>query len=145
LSIRWDHIRNVCLDISVEAECYLVKENSMNKKIIILLIILAIVSLFSTVTAVFSVLQRNATNRLLNKLTLAKPGIHISEISQQLGTQMRELSELDEVVSWGSVKDKSFCKDKKLYWFYVSTPPCRVLEIYTDTNDYIVYVTWSGL
>lgn len=95
--------------------------------------------------AVFSVMERYATNLLLDKLALAKPGVHISEISQKLGTQMREHSKLDEVIDWGSVKDESFCKDKKLYWFYASTPPCRVLEVYTDANDYIVYVTWSGL
>ncbi len=117
----------------------------MNKKIMILIIMLAMVTLFSAITATLSLIHLCAAQRLLDKLTLAKPGVHISEISEQLGSQMREHSELDEVILWGRVKDKAFCKDKKLYWFKASTPPCRVLEVYTDTNDYVVYVTWSGL
>ena len=117
----------------------------MNNKRSILIVILAVILFIMTSIAVFSILERYAANQLLNKLTLAKPGVHISEIRQELGRQMREESEPEQVMLWGSVKDESFCKDKKLYWFYASTPPCRVLEVYTDTDDYIVYVTWSGL
>jgi hypothetical protein len=121
------------------------KENSVKNKSSILFVILAFLLFISTSVAVLLTLELNAANRLLNKLTLAKPGIHISQIRQELGIEMREASDPEEIILWGRVKNESFCKDKKLYWFYVSTPPCRILEIYTDTNDLIVYVTWSGL
>lgn len=117
----------------------------MNKKVITLFIILLSIIFISTATTVVFAIENYAANRLLDRLALAKPGVRLSEISQKLGTQMREHNKLDEVVSWGSIKDESFCKDKKLYWFYASTPPCRALEVYTDMNDRIVYVTWSGL
>ena len=113
----------------------------MNKKIIILIIL----TFIATAIAAFSTIELYAANRLLNKLKLAKPGVHISEISQELGREMREENELEQVILWGSVKDESFCKGKNLYWFYASTPPCRVLEIYTDAGGNIEYVTWSGL
>lgn len=117
----------------------------MNNRSSILFVILVVLLLTATSVAVFSTLELYAANQLLKKLTLAKPGVHISEIRQELGRDMREESEPEQVILWGSVKNESFCKDKKLYWFYVSSPPCRVLEIYTDMNDSIMYVTWSGL
>ena len=121
------------------------REEQVKNKRSILIVILAILLFIMTSIAVFSTLERYAANQLLNKLTLAKPGVHISEISKELGREMLEESELKHVILLGSVKDEAFCKDKKLYWFYASTPPCRVLEVYTDTDDFIVYVTWSGL
>jgi len=116
----------------------------VNNKNTILIVILAVLLCIAASVAVFSTLERYAANRLLYRIAAAKPGVQISQISQDLGRQVRQESEFDQVILWGSVKDESFCKDKKLYWFYASTPPCRKLEVYTDADDRIVYVTWSG-
>ena len=86
-----------------------------------------------------------SNNGLLRKLALAKPGIKISEISEQLGPIMRECGNLEDVLDWGSIKDESFCKDKRLFWFYATTPPCRAIEVYTDPNGIVVYATWRQL
>ena len=91
------------------------------------------------------VLERRANEVLLKKLAMAKPGINIAEIRDELGLQMREFSQFDKVLSCGDIKNEQFCKGKKLYWFYASTPPCRAIEIYTDMNDIIVFSTWHGL
>ena len=40
---------------------------------------------------------------------------------------------------YGTVQDPKFCEKKKLFWFYVSTPPCRVIEVYTNKDDLIEY------
>jgi len=93
----------------------------------------------------FLVLEHRANEILLKKLAMTKPGINIAELRNELGHQMHEFSQLDKVLSWGSIKDEQFCKGKKLYWFYASTPPCRVIEIYTDVNDIIIFSTWHGL
>ena len=90
-------------------------------------------------------IELRSSNELLCKLALAKPGIHVSEISEQLGTPMRELNDVKDILEWGSIKDESFCKGKKLSLFYATSPPCRAIEVYTDTNDIIVYATWRQL
>ena len=89
--------------------------------------------------------ELRSSNELLFKLALAKPGTHISEISEQLGTPMREFSDIEDILKWGSIKDESFCNGKKWFMFYATTPPCRAIEVYTDTNDIIVYATWKQL
>ena len=89
--------------------------------------------------------ERRAQEKLLEKLALAKPGIRLSDVRGQLGRPMGEYAAIDDVVSWGNVKDRVFCTDKKLFRFYVSTPPCRAVDVYTDANDVIVYATWTGL
>jgi len=90
-------------------------------------------------------LEARSSKELLGKLALARPGVHLSEISDRLGPQMRECSSVADVLIWGSVKDETFCRGKKLSWFYATTPPCRVIEVYTDANDVIVYATWQQL
>ncbi len=50
-----------------------------------------------------------------------------------------------DVLIWGAVEDEAFCQDKKLYWFNATTLPYRALEVYTDTNDVVVYATWRQL
>jgi len=118
----------------------------MKKSIIIIsTVVLALYACLVTAVAGWSILERCSSNRLLHKLALAKPGIHISEVREQLGTPMREFSDIEDVLSWGSIKDESFCKGRKLFRFYVTTPPCRAIEVYTDTNDVIVYATWRQL
>ena len=109
--------------------------------LIVLLLIVCILAGF----VFLLILERRANKILLEKLAVAKPGVNISKIRDELGHQMHEFSELNEVLGWGSIKDEEFCKGKKLYWFYGSSPPCRAIEIYTDVNDVIVFSTWHGL
>jgi len=56
-----------------------------------------------------------------------------------------ELSEVDDIAHFGSIKDPSFLQGKKLFAFYVPGPPCRAIEIYTDANNTILFVTWQQL
>ena len=111
----------------------------------IIIAILAAVLLVTVVVAGLCMLELRANNQLLHKLSLIKPGVNLADVKMQLGTQMRELKGIEEIIEWGSIKDRTFCKGKKLFWFYASTPPCRVLEVYTDTNDIVVFTTWHGL
>jgi hypothetical protein len=119
----------------------------MNKKIItiIIILILAAIASVSVCVAGLVMIERQADKTLLKKLTLAKPGVHLSQIKEQLGTQMFERSKIEEVMEWGSVKDESFCNGKKIFWFYAVTPPCRAIEVYTDMNDVVVFSTWRQL
>ncbi|MGB8226275.1 MAG: hypothetical protein WCE45_05350 [Sedimentisphaerales bacterium] len=87
-------------------------------------------------------LEGSASKRLLDKLALATPGTNLADIKEKLGSPMRDLNQLDEIIEWGQVKNKQFCKDKKLYFFYAVTPTCRAIDVYTDANDVIVYATW---
>jgi hypothetical protein len=89
-------------------------------------------------------LEGRASKELLDKLALIKPGIKLADISEQLGGwTMHESKEFDDVIWEGPIKDKEFCKGKKLYRFTnVVTPTCRGIKVYTDTNDVIVYTTW---
>jgi hypothetical protein len=105
--------------------------------IIVILVLLGIAS--------FSLLELRASNTLLAKCALLRPGMNLSTVTSQLGQMMYEKTNLEEIVAFGSIKDASFCRGKKLFWFYASTPPCRALEVYTDTNNIVVYVTWRGL
>jgi hypothetical protein len=94
----------------------------------------------------FTLVSLNASNKLLYRLRLPKPGTNIESVMGQLGRPMYDgTSDRDEMMHRGSIKDPAFLQDKKLFWFYVSTPPCRVMEVYTDTNNIIVFVTWQQL
>jgi hypothetical protein len=111
----------------------------------IIIAILAVVLLVTVTVAGFCVLQLRASNQLLHKLSLIKPGVNLADVKMQLGPQMRELKGIEEIIEWGNIKDRTFCREKKLFLFYASTPPCRALEVYTDTNDVVVFATWHGL
>jgi hypothetical protein len=89
-------------------------------------------------------LEGIASKRLLNKLALATPGTKLADIKDKLGPSPRELEKLDEVLVMSRrIKDKQFCKGKKMYTFSdVVTPTCRGIQVYTDANDVIVYATW---
>lgn len=118
----------------------------MKKSIIInSAVVLVLYACLVTVVAGWLMLERSASNRLLRKLAMAKPGIHISEIREQIGSPMGEFSDIEDILDRGSIKDESFCKGKKLFRFNASTPPCREIVVYTDTNDIIVYTTWKQL
>ena len=90
-------------------------------------------------------MELRASNVLLAKCALLRPGMNLCTVTNQLGHMMYERTTVEDVVEFGSIKDESFCRGKKLFWFYASTPPCRVVEVYTDTNNIVVYVTWQGL
>jgi hypothetical protein len=121
----------------------IVKYNkSMNLKTQWITVILFLLSLFLLMTSLFLFLELRASNKTLNQLNLVKPGIHISKIEEKLGKPMavRNANE-----GFGTLRDDDFCNEKKLYWFYISTPPCRVIEVYTDKDDIVVYTTWNSL
>jgi len=104
-----------------------------------------IVALVTLAIATLSIVELQASNILLRKIRLLRPGIYLPSVTKELGRMMYEIKDLDQMTDLGSIKDRTFCQDKKLFWFYASTPPCRALEIYTDTNDVVAYVTWQGL
>lgn len=110
-----------------------------------LLAALALAAIVGVAMLVSSSLKLQASNKLLSKIRLVQPGISLATVTNQLGPPMYERTNIDEVIDFGTIKDRVFCTGKKLYWFYASTPPCRVLEVYTDTNGVVVYVTWQGL
>jgi len=116
-------------------------KHKSNTVTVVLVLLLCVVS----AAAGWSQLELRASNQLLQKLALAKPGIRVSEIAEQLGPQMREYSDVKEILAWGNVKDESYCRDKKWFRFYATSPPCRTVEVYTDVNDVIVYATWGQL
>lgn len=95
--------------------------------------------------AAFCVVELWASNTVLRKIRLVQPGTHIGSITNQLGPMWDPITNIDFMTRRGSITNPSFCKDKKLYRFYAATPPCRELDVYTDTNDVVVYVTWQGL
>lgn len=92
-----------------------------------------------------SKLELRASNTLLRKIALVKPGMNLLAVTNNLGPIMHEITDVDYMTSLGSVQDPAFCQGKKMFWFYASTPPCRALEVYTDTNNVVVYVTWHPL
>ncbi len=106
-------------------------------------IVLGLLLCVVSAAAGFWLLELRASNRLLQKLALAKPGVRISQIAGQLGPPMREFSNVKEILAWGNVKDESFCSGKKLFRFHAVSPPCRTVDVYTDANDVIVYATWG--
>ena len=103
---------------------------------------MAIMSIFFIVF-IFVLLEVRASEKLLGEISIIKLGRSIVEVKERLGPPM-EFDKLRDVLAWGQIKDEGFCEGKKLYRFYISTPPCRALQVYTDIND-VVYVTWKGL
>jgi hypothetical protein len=104
-------------------------------------IILSVVLGFAALVAV----QGHASNKVLTAIQTITPGQDISVIRQRLGKEMHEIKDTGRMLSIGTLKDPDFCKDKTLYWFYISTPPCRVVEVYTDQAGKVAFVTWQGL
>ena len=90
-------------------------------------------------------LERKASNKLLDMLSLARPGIKLVDIKEHLGSPLYEKYKLEDVMGYGPIKDEQFCKGKKLYSFYAVTPTCRAIDIYADANGVIIHATWHGL
>jgi len=120
--------------------------NSMRRGIVTAaIVVLAAYACLATMAAGWLNLERRSREELLQAIASARPGAHVSEIRNRIGQPMGEWSNADDVLAWGVVKDKSFCDGKRLLRFYVSTPPCRALDVYTDANDVIACATWVGL
>lgn len=109
------------------------------------IVVLAAYACLITLWAGVQGLEARAADILLQNLALARPGIRLSEIRARLGTPYGEFTKMEDVISGGRIKDKAFCQNRRLFRFYASTPPCRTIDVYTDTNDVIVYATWTGL
>ncbi len=114
----------------------------MNIKKQWLAVFLFLLFLFLLIASIFLFVLLRASDKTLNQLNLVKPGIHISKVEEKLGKPM---AIRDANLGFGTLKDDNFCIGKKLYWFYISTPPCRVIEVYTDKDDIVVYTTWNSL
>jgi hypothetical protein len=86
-----------------------------------------------------------ADDELLNKISIVKPGAKLEAIRSQLGHQMYALTSVNEVLHGGPVQDAAFCEGKKLYIFDGGAPPATALDVYTDEQDVVVFVTWHSL
>lgn len=101
--------------------------------------------IISVIVTWFFSLELNSSNELLDKIALVQPGMNLNSVKAKLGQQMYDMTDPEQIEHLGSVKDPSFYKGKKLYWFEGSKWPARALEVYTDKNDIVVYVSWQGL
>ena len=110
-----------------------------------LLIIIAIIMVVLGMVLFFTVAGLIASNELLRQLKILKPGDHLELVMEQLGPKVVETSDIKVMEHWGSIKDTSFIQDKKWFKFYSSVPPGRAIEVYTDTNNVILFVTWQPL
>jgi len=104
-----------------------------------------IVAMVLGVALLLTIWSLRASNRLLYTMKIPQPGTNLELVKDQLGVQLVETSEVQVMKNWGSIQDDSFLQDKKWFKFGVSTPPCRGIEVYTDTNNVIVFVTWQHL
>jgi hypothetical protein len=104
--------------------------------IFLMIVILAVAGL--------CILELGASNTLLRKMALLQPGMNLNEVKKELGQQLAEMHEIDEMIICGSIKNRAFCQQKKIFWYYASAPPCRIIEVYTDQNNVVAYVTWRG-
>lgn len=115
----------------------------LNKKVCTIVFFALIMGILAV--AGISIIQLRASNSLLHAITLLRPGTKLSPNANNFGTKLYEFDDVDYMIFRGSIKDRSFCAHKKLFWFSVSAPPARVLEVYTDTNNVVVFVTWQYL
>jgi hypothetical protein len=102
---------------------------------------------FVSFVAVFLLLQLRGSNAILSTIRELRPEIPLSSVTNMLGYRLYDADDVyvDRMVELGRIKDKSFCRGKRLAGFAGGTWPCRSIDIYTDTNDVIVYVTWNQL
>jgi hypothetical protein len=109
------------------------------KKILILISALTIAAI--TMVAVFAIINQLSDSALLRQIALVQPGVKLDSIKGQLDKEMGVVTNPDEMVRLGSVKDRSFCEGKKLHRIPVGRTGGE-LSVYTDQNDTVVYVTW---
>jgi hypothetical protein len=116
-----------------------------NTKAILTLIFAMLITVAAVVVALSSAVHWKSSDKLLNQIGMVKPGINIFSVTNHFEKMMYEIDDVDRVVSFGSVKNLEYCKDKRLFWFIVSGIPYRALEIYTDKDNIVTYVTWRSL
>ena len=58
--------------------------------------------------------------------------------------EMYKLDDYNEIMHYGKIKSPEFLKNKKLYIFNCSGLPYRFLQVYTDKDDIVQYVTWDN-
>ena len=120
-------------------------KNNGNNKFYTIIVAMGITILLGMALLALMVVEHNANNKLLHRLKIPQPGTNIELVMSQLGSKMWDTSDVEVMRHWGSIKNPSFLQDKKLFVFSVSAPPSRTMEIYTDTNNIIVFVTWQPL
>jgi hypothetical protein len=82
---------------------------------------------------------------LLKVLQKVHPGKRIELTKCELKiNEMYKLEDYDKMVRYGKIKDMEFLENKKLYIFNYSGLPYRFLEVYTDKDDVVQYVTWDN-
>ena len=113
--------------------------------LVVLLLLFGAVACSSLLFSFFTLMERNASNKLLNMMLIAKPGVKLDDVRKQLGIPMWEFHKLEDVIEFGPIDNEQFCKGKSLYSFYAVSPPCRAIDVYTDANGVIIYTTWHGL
>jgi len=117
---------------------------NMNSGRIYLLIALSAALALALGVAGLAILSNRASDQVLNAIHRVEPGMHIALVRERLGKEMYEIDDEAWMDLNASLKKSEFRKGKKLYWFYVSAPPARAIEIYTNQEDRVVYVTWQG-
>jgi len=118
----------------------MMKKSTITAVIIVIMLVIFLVALLTLKTQ-----ELRASNTLLRKIKVLQSGTYLPSVTNKLGYLMYEIADAEYMTIQGSIKDPAFCQNKKLFWFAASTPPCRALEVYTDTNNVVVYVTWQGL
>ena len=108
------------------------------------------VATLAIMTAGWLFMERNESHKLLNKMALLTPGTHLDLVKDQLGQEIHAHegttpNDVEYMMRRGRIQNPVFLQDKKQFWFYASTPPCRVVEVYTDKNNIILFVTWQQL
>ena len=122
-------------------DLFLIKtKSSMIYKILIMIVLMIALAISGIVF-----IELRANNKLLNMLKIPQPGTNLELIVDQLGSKLLETSNEDEMMFRGSVNDVSFFQGKKLFIFAASLPPARALEVWTDENNIILFVTWQHL
>jgi len=99
---------------------------------IALAVSLCVVFVLLITTSLFF-LEKKASNKLLDMLALAEPGIKLETIKGQFNVPMRVENDVEKIIEWGPLKNKQFCTGKKLHSFYAVTPTCRAIDIFILT------------
>jgi hypothetical protein len=99
----------------------------------------------TALTAAYCLTALNASNTLLRKLGNLRPGVNVNSVKDELGIELHTYTDTDSILVIGRIKDETFCQGKRLHVFFVSGLPDRAIDVYTDKDDVIAYVTWHGL
>jgi len=110
-----------------------------------LFIVTLFVAIVLSLALALTIVSLRASSKLLYTLKIPQPGTNLELVKDQLGVKLLETADVDYMEFRGSIKDTAFLQDKKWFKFGVSAPPCRGIEVYTDTNNVIVFVTWQQL